>query len=41
LLCFSGVGLLRGAGLLRWLALRRAGEPLLKEIILEVGNMCK
>jgi hypothetical protein len=32
LACFSGVGLLCGGGLLGGLALRRAGEELLKEI---------
>ena len=41
LVCFSGVGLLLGGELLqlRGLALRRAGEALLKYIKLEVANI--
>lgn len=39
LVCFSGVELLRGGGLLRGLALCRAGEALLKKIKLEDGNI--
>lgn len=39
LACFAGVGLLCGGGLLRGLALCRAGEALLEEIKLEFGNM--
>jgi hypothetical protein len=39
LACFAGVGLLCGGGLLRGLALCRAGEALLEEIKLEFRNM--
>jgi hypothetical protein len=44
LVCFSGLlseGLLCRVGLLRGLALHRAGEPLSKETKLTVGNINK